>query len=327
MDIQQLRDVVELATMAPSIHNTQPWRFGLSEDCLDVYADPTRAVPVIDPDGRQMHISCGGAVEHARLAVRGLGRAADVVLMPDPAEPDLLARLTIGPEAPATPEETALVRAIPRRHTHREPFDPRPLPPALVDELHRGVSELGAWLREIRTTEDLVTTAVLLSHADEAERSDPAYGEEIRAWTRTESDAGADGLPPSAMPPAPIHERHSTFVLRDFDPDGRLAAMSEPSAAVPAGERPFVVVLGTPQDDRQAWLHAGRALAWLLLRATAAGVSASPLNQVLDVPAMRARFTHELRLLGHPQMLLRMGYGGGQPSTPRRAVDEVVRGG
>lgn len=327
MDSQQLRDVVELATMAPSIHNTQPWRFALHEDAVDVYADASRAVPVIDPTGRQLHISCGGAVEHVRLAVRAQGRAADVQLLPDPAEPDLLARVAIGAESAPTPDEIALVRAIPRRHTHREPFDPRPLPPGLVDELRKGVDGYGAWLHEIARTEDLVATAVLLSHADEAERSDPRYAEELRAWTRAQSADPADGVPPSALPGTPIRERHSTFVLRDFDPDGRLAAMADADEVVPAGERPFVVVLGTPDDDRGAWVQAGRALVWLLLRATTAGVTASPLNQVLDLPAMRARFTRELRLLGHPQMLLRMGFGSGHPTTPRRPVDDVVRGG
>jgi nitroreductase len=327
MDSQQLRDVVELATMAPSIHNTQPWRFVLHEDAVDVYADASRGVPVIDPTGRQLHISCGGAVEHVRLAVRGQGRAADVQLLPDPAEPDLLARVAIGAESAPTPDEIALVRAIPRRHTHREPFDARPLPPGLVDELRKGVDGYGAWLHEIARTEDLVTTAVLLSHADEAERSDPRYAEELRAWTRARSAEPADGVPPSALPGTPIGERHSTFVLRDFDPDGRLAAIADAGEAVPAGERPFVVVLGTPDDDRAAWVQAGRALVWLLLRATTAGVTASPLNQVLDLPAMRSRFTRELRLLGHPQMLLRMGFGSGHPTTPRRPVDDVVRGG
>lgn len=327
MDARQLREVVELATMAPSVHNTQPWRFRLADDVIDVFADRSRTVPVVDPDGRQLHISCGAAIEQARVAVRGLGREAQVTLLPDPSDADLLARVAVGGEQPATAEDALLLRAIPRRHTHREPFDARPLPPALVDELHRGVADRGAWLRAIERPEDLVTTAVLLSHADEAERNDPRYTAELRAWTHQAPDGSPEGLPPSALPGTPVRDRHSTLLLRDFDPDGRLVAMAESAEPVPVGERPFVVVLGTTDDERPAWLRAGMALAWLLLRATAGGVSASPLNQVLDLPAMRARFARELGLLGHPQMLLRMGYGGGHPSTPRRAVDEVVGGG
>lgn len=324
MDREELRTVTELAIRAPSIHNTQPWQFGLDGDAVTVRADRSRQLPVIDPDGRQLHISCGAAIEHARLGVRSLGRACAVHLLPDSADLDLLARLDATGSSPLTADERALLEAIPRRHMHREAFEPRPLPEELVEALRRGVVEFGAWLSPVERPEDLVRTAVLLSHADEAERADPAYHEELRRWLRPDGETAVDGIPSTALPATPPESRQSTLLLRDFDLDRVLSGDATAEQVVPPRERPFVAVLGTPDDDERSWLQAGRALAWLLLRGTVAGVFASPLNQVLDLSGTRTRFAHDLGLVGHPQMLLRMGYATGHSSTPRRAADDVL---
>ncbi len=318
------RAAVELATMAPSIHNTQPWRFRLGDDRIEVLADRSRQLPVIDPTGRQLCISCGAATEHLRLGVRSLDRAATVEILPDPATPDLLAVVHVGAESPVEPAERALIREIPRRHTHREAFDNRPLPGDLVEELRQGVASYDAWLRPFERPDDLVTVAVLLSRADETQRADVAYQEELRSWLRLDEDAPADGIPSTALPPTPVHERHSSLLLRDFDLDRVLAGETTAEEIMPPAERPFVAALGTEHDDAHAWLQAGRALGWLLVRAAAAGVAASPLNQVLDLSGTRARFAHELSLVGHPHMLLRMGYATGHPTTPRRDVNDVL---
>src|SRR5687768_6760393 len=94
-----LHHVIEAATLAPSVHNTQPWRFVLRPDGFDLLADPGRRLPVLDPTGRLLHLSCGAALVTARTAARALGLAADVELLPDPEWPDLLARLTVSPGA------------------------------------------------------------------------------------------------------------------------------------------------------------------------------------------------------------------------------------
>ena len=151
---REIRQIVAQAVLAPSIHNTQPWRFvahrgGADEVRLEVYADRSRSVAVVDPTGRQLTISCGVAVEFAVLSARAAGQDVALDAFAEPTEPDLLARLTLTPGRPASADERALVDAIPLRHTDRDPFDPRPLPKALLDELRRGVQGCGAWLRGI----------------------------------------------------------------------------------------------------------------------------------------------------------------------------------
>ena len=117
------------ASRAPSVHNTQPWRFSVTVHAIELYADPARKVHQ-DAIGRQMLISCGAALFGLRLAVRELGRVPAVTLLPDPARPALLARVTLGLEAPATELERRMLAALPHRHTHRRlrPGDPARTP-------------------------------------------------------------------------------------------------------------------------------------------------------------------------------------------------------
>src|SRR4051794_16158139 len=124
--------ILESAGLAPSVHNTQPWRFVVDGDAIEARADPSRQLGYLDPTGRQLHISCGAAIEFAYLAARSVGRDCDVALLPDPGDHELLARLMLGGEQPATPEETGLAAAIATRYTDRGPYSDEQVPTAVV---------------------------------------------------------------------------------------------------------------------------------------------------------------------------------------------------
>jgi hypothetical protein len=156
-------------------------------------------------------------------------------------------------------------------------------------------------------------------------RSGPEQDERLARLSEQERrvPGAADGIPSSALPSIPVQARASSFRLRDFDL--REHSAQRPAAnAPPPAEHPLVVILGTEGDDRQAWLQAGQALGRVLLQGAAEGVSASPMTQVLEVPATRLMLARQLGLVGHPQMLLRMGYGRGHRQTPRRPISEVL---
>src|SRR5437762_6063553 len=123
--------LIATAARAPSVHNTQPWRFRVGQYVIELYADPGRKLRV-DPAGREMLISCGAALFGLRLAVRSLGYLPRVELLPDPAQLRLLARVRLGTAEPMTGRERQLLEALPHRHTHRGPFAPGPLPTGLV---------------------------------------------------------------------------------------------------------------------------------------------------------------------------------------------------
>jgi hypothetical protein len=332
VDEQGWSQVVAAATRAPSIHNTQPWRFVAAPDRLDVYLDTERALPVLDPTGRQQIISCGSAIEFAVVALAAAGHAAEVDLLPDDADPDRLATVRVTAPREASDEDRGLAAAIDRRHTVRAAFQPRAVPGGLVDRLQREAASFGAWFKPIARSEEEVATVFLIARAEEMEQSDPAYLAELESWMRT--DPGAlDGVPVEAVPSDDPQTRPSNWLIRDFVVGQRgeqqlFRAADDPDAPPPDVERPTVVLMGTDDDDRYAWLLAGRALGRVLLRATAEGVAASPLTQALDWPATRSRMQSRLSLVGHPQMLLRMGYPpdtSGQAVSGRRPVADVLR--
>ncbi|WP_269194584.1 Acg family FMN-binding oxidoreductase [Blastococcus sp. VKM Ac-2987] len=332
---QDWAQVVAAATRAPSIHNTQPWRFVARPDRLELFLDPDRALPVLDPSARQQVISCGTALEFAVVALAARGWEAEVEELPDAAEPTHLAGVRITPGGEPSADDRALAAAIDHRHTVRAPFEARTVPDDLVQRLQAGARAFGTWLKPITRSEEEVATVFLISRAEEMEQGDPAYLAELEGWLRTDPTA-VDGVPIGAVPSGDPHERASNWLIRDFVAGQReqhaFRAAGDPAAPPPEVERPAVVLMGTDGDDRAAWLRSGRALGRVLLQLTSAGLVASPLTQALDWPATRTRMQSRLSLVGHPQMLLRLGYPRQpEPDAPppavsgRRPVGDVLR--
>jgi len=320
MNAEELQLITTFASLAPSVHNTQPWQFVADGHTLEVRADPTRQLAFLDESSRQLHMSCGAAVEFARLAIRALGYSCIVRLLPIADDPLLLATLTLGGRSGAQPGERRLYDAAPRRYTDRGPYDDKPVPAGVLSHLSDAANEVGCWVRVLNRPGDRFLTAILLQKAEESEAADPRYQVELDQWRR-DGDS-VDGVPAVAVPAWPS-DRVSDVPLRDFD---GLGAHSQPGRYLerPDVERDTLVLVGSEGDDRLSWLRAGRALATVLLTATDAGLASQPLGQVTDVAATRTQLQRGLGLLGHPQLLLRMGYGHGRTLTGRRPVEETV---
>ena len=252
--------IIECASLAPSVHNTQPWAFVPVAGGLEVLADQERQLGFLDPTGRQLHISCGAAVEFGYLTARSLGHRCTVELRPDPNRTELLARLDLtGTEAPS-PLETELAGAIARRYTDRGPYSDRPVPPALLIDTQSRCAELGVWVRILDRQGERTAVATILSEAEAAEAADPRYAQELEQWTSDRAEE--EGVPLAAAAGWPA-DRVSDMPLRDFG--GHDVHPHPGGEEPPRVERDTLVLLGTALDDRVSWLLAGRALAWLLL--------------------------------------------------------------
>jgi hypothetical protein len=320
--------VVEAATRAPSVHNTQPWRFVAHDDVVELWDDPARGLPVLDPDGRARLISCGAALALAEVAAAGLGVSTQTTLLPDGGTPEHLADLQLGAARAPDDSQLALAAAIGRRHTERGAFDESvDLPPETVRALASAVEANGCLLRVVESSDDAAAVTVLLARADDVQSSDPAYRDELRQWTGRDPDS-PDGIPVSAVPSEAPAERGSSYRLRDFDAD-REDQGPRWAGEPPRAEHPLVVVIGTAADDAAAWLAAGQALGRLLLTATTRGLAASPMTQALEVQDTRARLARDLGLVGHPQVVLRLGLAAPGSTAAvghanRRSVAEVL---
>lgn len=313
-----LTATVAAAIRAPSVHNTQPWRWQVAADHLDLYADRDRQLRVLDPTGRQLHISCGAALLHARVAAAAAGYRTVVQLFPDHSDPDHLATVAFDAAEPDS-DAQRLSAVIERRHTQRDPFG-SPLSAHVVEVLRAAAATEHAVLHPV-AQEDMAGLSLLLAHADETERSDPAYREELARWVRDPGSNARDGVPADALPHAAPGTWVTALQPRDFHADEPLTPGGDQPPAV---EHPQIAALVTELDDPTAWLHAGQALGRVLLELTDAGGAAQPLTQVLDLPTFRERVRRQLHLLGHPQMLLRLGGAGTATEAPRRPVEEVL---
>ncbi len=329
-----IRDVVTVAGLAPSVYNSQPWRFRTDGYVVDIFADRDRQLTYLDRPGRLLALSCGAALHHARLAIRGLGRDVEVRLLPDPSEPDHLARVIPGPAADHAPssEEWALLQAVWDRRSYRDTFAPRRLTRGLVVDLERAAEAEGCSLRAVERPGERQDIARLVADADDEFAADEQAQQELAAWSRWEDEEAfgqqlADGIPRSAVARGTMASA-GVFRQRDFDVDGSVAAQGPPQeVADQSPEDPDVAALYTPGDGTRDWLMAGAALSALLLTATCGGASASLLNQPLDRVVARARVKEALHVPGTVQVLLRLGYPGRdarQFVTPRRPVDDIL---
>jgi len=321
MELDQMRIVTRLASLAPSVYNTQPWQFVADGNDLEVHADTARALHYLDPAKRQLHISCGAAVEFARLAVRSLGYTCLVRLAPRADDLNLLATLTIGAPLAATPAELRLIDAIPRRYTDREPYDDEPVPTAVLNRLAGAAAEFDCWLRVLDRPDDRLIAATLLEAAEAAEAHEVDYRDELANWRH--QGISADGVPVSASTCWTATEVVSDLPLRDFEGHGRHPRPGG-EGAPPRVERDTIMLLGSDSDNPHSWLQTGRALAYLLLELTSAGLVGQPLGPVTDLPGIRTRLGREFDLLGCPQLMLRAGYGHGHPRAGRRDVEETL---
>ena len=248
----QMDFLIATAARAPSVHNTQPWRFRVGEFAIELYADTRRKLRA-DPIGREMLISCGAALFGLRLAVRSLGYLPLVELLPDPAQLRLLARVRLGAAAPMTARERQMIEAVPHRHTHRGPFDPGPLPAGLFAGLQHDAVAEGATLAPVDPGLAYGQLADIVGAAGRRQHLDPAAQADTRRWSRAAADPARDGVPTHAFP-ASTGPQHGRLPQRDFD-------LGRGLGLLPAGGPPPAVtaVLLTPGDGRADWLRAWRS--------------------------------------------------------------------
>ena len=313
----QARYLTAVAGRAPSLHNTQPWRFTVSGDAIELRADASRQLSV-DPDGREMLISCGAALYGLRLAVRSLGYLPEVEILPGPAGRRLLARVRLGPAVPITAGERKMLAAVPHRHTHRGPFEAGPLPAGLFARLREDAHAEGAVLTEIEPGPVLRRLTAVAAAAGRRQDRDPRSRAETSRWSHAVTSPAQDGVPAHAFPAEPARTP-VRLPQRDFDL-GRGLGLSPAGGPPP----PVTAVLFTPGDSEPDWLRAGQALHRLALRAATEWVFARLNTQPLEDPLTRTMIRKGLALPGAPQMLLALGISRTAYPTARRPVADLI---
>ncbi|HET9492816.1 MAG TPA: nitroreductase family protein [Chloroflexia bacterium] len=317
----RLAFLLRYAVLAPSTHNTQPWIFQVRGDRVSILFDRTRALPVVDPHDRLATMSCGAALFNLRLAIRHFGYNCEVQILPDPHHPDLLATVRLGGDAHPTEDEERLFAAITRRHTNRKPYSDRPVPRNVILALESEAEEEGAWLHIVEDWSQREALASLVSEGDRVQWGDEQFRLELAGWIRPNVGEVHDGVPGRSMGYNPVMSAVAPAIIRTFDRGGGVAAHDRDLVE----GSPLMAVVGTHGDSTYSWVEAGQAVQAVLLRATAEGLSASFLNQPVELSYLRERLAFAIGRRDYPQMVMRLGYGPSVLPSPRRLPGEVMR--
>lgn len=316
-DAQVVDEVLTLATRAPSIDNTQPWRWRVDRTSLHLYSDKGMRLPNTDPGSRDLILSCGAALHHCVVALAARGWRADVHRLPDPADPSHLAAIEVSPHSPDR-TDIILATAIPQRRTDRRTYSARPVTASEIASMAAVVTRMGVTLRVVDAREKLheIVKRAALAHATNRD-----YLVELARWSgRYGSRAG---VPARNIPE---HDCGAPIPGRIFAGPG----LAQPPGTSPADDNAVILVLGSEADDRLAQLRVGEATSALLLTATAMGLATCPITEPLEIPETRDAVRDDVwGAQGYPQMLLRVGWAADSadplPPTPRRALTDVVQ--
>ncbi len=312
-----ITNAVELACHAPSLHNSQPWRWVNKGATVELFVDPTRIVTSADSSGREAILSCGAALDHLRVAMAAVGWDTHVDPFPNPNNLDHLASIDFTPMTYIGRARRDRANAITLRHTDRRPFRPpndwpslQPLLRNCVDEHQVGLEVLGDDARP------RLAEATRLSEA--LRRYDDSYHHELSCWTAPTREH--DGIPRGALVSGV--EACGVGVNREFPTD------ADPEGVGSRHDQAKIMLLWTAEDTRADALNCGQALSAVLLECTVAGLATCPITHATELEPGRDM----LRNLTDgradvPQVLIRVGIAPSGPipaATPRRPLGEVL---
>ena len=309
---EKLKFLLQYTILAPSGHNTQPWKFSVGEDEIQVFVDRRRWLKVADPDQRELHISIGCALENLLIAAEHFGYGHQVTYFPESEKEELAAIVKFVLHGKPSPfREPALFEAIPGRHTNRKVYEERPIPQSDLQNLQNCCVEEGIWLHTSDDLEIKREVDELIVRGDAIQFSDPAYREELGYWI-------GQGVFGASWLLAKMGQLAVTYMNI-----GKRQAKKDSEVLMSA---PVLAVLSSKVNDRESQVKVGQVFERVCLAATIPGISVHPMSQILEIPELK---TEVGKLIPEPdvfpQHTFRLGYAEPEKEhTPRRLLEEVL---
>ena len=317
---EKFKFLLRYVILAPSGHNTQPWKFKLSPDGAFIYADYTRRLPVVDPDNRELVISIGAAIMNLRVAAAHFGYACDVQYQPKANTPELLASARLSESSQTDTELKKLFPAIVQRRTNRTAYEVRSLAEGELEKLQKLTAGQKAAIRIVTDKTIQASIAELVSQGDRIQMSDPAFRQEVGSWVRSNWTRRGDGIAAYGFGIPGIISWMGPWFMRTFDL-GKPQAKKDYQFAKEAAA--LIIVHG--EDTKESLLEVGEIFERFVLTANSMGLQYAFLNQPVEVRDLRTRLRAILGLADLPQLLFRIGYAEPQKrAMPRRPLDAVL---
>lgn len=321
-----LDKLIECAVLAPSGHNTQPWRFRASGSTIRIFADPRRRLPVVDPDDHALYISLGCALENLVIAAERHGFQPRVELFP-PEEPEPCLRVRL--ETGAAAGDESLYRAVPVRQSNRRRYDGRAIPEDDVKRLLEAARGDAVRVESFRVGTPRIDPIIeLVREANREQFADRAFVDELVSWirfSRGEARARLDGVTGPALGFPWVPRRLGVFIMTRL-----LTPQSEARRqARMIGSSALLLLFIARHNNPPGWVRLGRSFERVALTATALGIAHAHVNMPCEVLPVRTRLAHHLELSEgeQPLLLVRFGYARPMPRAPRRPLEQVLEHG
>jgi len=317
----QVEFLLRYAILAPSNHNTQPWIFEVDGDEVRIFADRTRSLPASDPNDRELIISCGVAMFFLETAARAFGFDVRTRRIPEPSDSNLIAEVIIGKRKKEKAGRPELLQAITRRRTNRGRFATRSLDLTVCDAIAGAASANGVHANWIQSKSERAALGNLVSSADRQQFENREFRRELANWVHASRTGEPDGIPAKSIGFEAPMNYVAPLLIRTFDVGSEKVSFDETLVRLAAG----FLILSTGFDQPLDWVRAGEALGGVLLTAESLGVNVSYLNQACEVDELRSGLAEIGSSRGHPQIVLRLGYGLPVSPTPRRPLEAVMK--
>jgi hypothetical protein len=312
----QTRELVRYATLAANGHNTQPWKFAIKENAIEIHPDYTRRLPVVDPNDRELWISLGCALENLLVAARTVGYAPEVTY------PDAADFIHIRLKAD-TPQGSPLFDAIPLRQNTRSEYDGQPVKITDLDQVQALPLEPGIVLHFVTNPTDLETVLEYVNRGNLSQYADKAFVDELIYWLRfnkKQALASLDGLYSRCSGNPQVPRWLGRMFVAGIKPQQQADADAKKLHSSPGA-----VVVASGSDDKTAWVHTGQVYERMALKMTALNIKSAFLNQPIEVQDLRSQFQSAMGLgASLPQLLVRFGYADAMPRSLRRPIEQVL---
>jgi hypothetical protein len=313
----KMRELVRMATLAASGHNTQPWQFAIAENAIEIHPDYHRRLPIVDPHDRELWMSLGCALENLLIAARAAGYAPEVTY-PDPTTDFIRVRLPAD-----TAQISPLLATIPLRQNTRSEYDGQLIKSSALKQVEGLPLEPGVVLRFVLNPTELKTVVEYVDRGNLSQYADKAFIDELIYWLRfnqKEALATLDGLYSACSGNPQVPRWLGKMFVAGTKPQQQADADNKKLRSSPGA-----VVIASESDDKTAWVRTGQVYERLALQMTALDLKSAFLNQPIEVATIRGQFQQAIGLgRALPQLLIRFGYGKSMPQSLRRSVEQVL---
>jgi len=318
--LDQKKEIIRLATLAASSHNSQPWKFQISGENIQIHPDYTRRLPVVDPSDRELWISLGCALENLMVAARSFGYRPEITY-PDN---DEWIDINLGANDSGNAVKDELLEVIYERQNTRSEYTEREMGSGSNTELPLpDFTEPDVVSHYFNTMDDLDTISDFVKRGTVAQYSNKMFVEELNNWLRfnkKEALASMDGLYSRCSGNPEVPRFVGQMFVSSSNPE-KMAEVDVKKLHSSAG----ALIIASTRDDRTAWVHTGQVYERWALKMTGWGYRSSLLNQPIEVPEIRGQMAKSLSLgKTNPQLLARFGHAPEMPRSLRRSVSSVL---